>query len=406
MRTLSAAVAVLAATLLSGCGGPTCDEPGDICTFAGSEAAGFSGDDGPAIEAELYLPQDLEFGPDGKAYLLDWNNHRIRSVDAQGRIKTVAGTGLLGDGPEGNALEADFNHPTGIVFDNQGRMLIAAWHNSKIKRVDLAAGTLEDICGTGARSYKGDLGPADTAVLDLPASIALDRDNNLFIMDQANQVIRKVDAAGVISRFAGVCVVPGCVAGEELVACEGSNKMTCAGNTDPDACKKPCQGGFAGDDGPALSMQMSQPFGQAADPAGRLAFDAQGNLVFADTKNHRVRRIDANGMVTTLAGNGTAGHGGDNGPATSAQLDNPTDLAIDGEGTIYVADTFNSCVRAIATDGTIRTFAGVCGQRGYGGDGEPAAQALLDRPYGVSLDKDGNLYIADTYNHRFRMVRR
>jgi sugar lactone lactonase YvrE len=407
MLRLSTVIGALTAGALLGLGcGDTCSKPGDICTYVGTGQAGFSGDNGSALKADLYLPQDLAFGPDDRAYLLDWNNHRVRSVDEAGVIRTVAGNGHLGDGPPGPALDAAFNHPTGIAFDQSGRMLIAAWHNSKIKRVDLGTGQMEDICGTGARAYAGDDGPGDKAVLDLPASIAFDKDWNLYILDQANQVIRRVDAAGTISRHAGICMVPGCPVGAEPVACPGSGKFTCSQNEDDTACTKPCEGAFGGDDGTALTMRMSQPFGQAADPAGRLAFDAEGNLYFADTKNHRIRRIDTTGKVTTVAGTGERGSAGENVPAVEAKLDNPTDLAIDADGAIYVADTANSCVRRFTPGGDIETFAGQCGKRGYEGDGSAAAEALLDRPYGVALDRDGNLYIADTYNHRFRMVLR
>lgn len=392
---------------LAACGDEPCEPgPGQICTIAGTGTAGFGGDDGPATEARLYLPQDVTEGPDGHLYLTDWNNHRVRGIAPDGTIRTVAGTGLLGDGPEGPALEAAFNHPTQVVFDGAGRMLIAAWHNSRIKRMDMTSGQLEDICGTGGRAYLGDDGPATDAVLDLPAGLALDDNGDLYVLDQANQVIRTIDGNGVITRFAGQCVIGECDAGEEPVACPGTDKTTCSLDTDPDACSLPCTPSFAGDDGPALEMRMAQPFGQAADPAGKLAFDSMGNLYFSDTRNHRVRMIDTSGMVITVAGTGTAGFAGDGGPAEAAQLSNPTDLEIGADGTLYIADTRNSCVRAVYTDGTIGTAAGVCGQSGFGGDGGDATDALLDRPYGIELDREGNLYIVDTYNHRIRIVAR
>lgn len=391
---------------LTSCGLDPCAEPGTICTYVGSGISGFNGDGHPALETELYLPQDLTFGPDKAPYILDWNNHRIRTLGADGTIRTVAGTGMLGDGPEGPALQADFNHPTDIVFDSQGRMVVAAWHNSKIKRVDLKTGILEDIAGKGSRAYSGDDGPAKTAELDLPASIAYDTAGNLFIMDQANQVIRKLDTAGNISLFAGNCRVGTCAPGQEPRPCPNSNKFTCELESDPNACTKPCVGAFAGDGGPASQMLISQPFGQAADPAGRLAFDKAGNLFFADTRNQRIRKIDTSGRVSTVVGTGKAGHSIDTGPGVQAQLNNPTDVAVTAEGTLLIADTFNSCIRELDAEGMIRTVAGVCGQRGFSGDKGPASEALLDRPYGIALDHEGNLYIADTYNHRFRVVRR
>ncbi|MCC7538977.1 MAG: hypothetical protein IT379_22315 [Deltaproteobacteria bacterium] len=400
--------ALTAAAMGAGCTDDeaACDPSGgNVCSIAGTGAAGYLGDDGPATGADLYLPMDAAYGPDGLLYIVDWNNHRLRSIDANGDIHTVAGTGRLGDGPNGNALEHDFNHPTDILFDAQGRIIIAAWHNSKLKRFDPAAGTVEDICGTGRRAYSGDDGPAPMADLDLPASLAFHPDGRLFVMDQANQVIRFIDSADTIHRFAGQCIIGERQMGEELVQCEGTNKLTTQLDENPMACAMPCTPSFGGDGGPADELRMAQPFGQQADPAGHLVFDAQGNLYFADTKNNRIRRIDAeSGEVTTYAGTGEAGFAGDGGAATEAQLNNPVDLVFDAAGTLYVTDTMSSCVRAIDPDGTIRTAVGICGQRGFEGDGGPATEALLDRPYGLAMDREGNLLVIDTHNHRLRLV--
>lgn len=414
LRAARVPTMALALVLATGCGSEDIDlpegpepceaGPGEICTLAGTDYAGFAGDDGPALGAALYLPQDVTIGPDGHAYILDWNNHRIRGIDPSGTIRTVAGTGQLGDGPPGPALESDFNHPTNVVFDPVGRMVVAAWHNSRIKRVDLKQGTLEDICGTGKRAYSGDDGPAVAADLDLPASLAFDPDGNLFVMDQANQVIRKIDGSDTITRAAGQCITNACKDGEVPEPCPGTNKFACGQAENPGACGQPCATGYGGDGGPATEARFAQPFGQAADPAGRIVFDPQGNLYVADTGNHRIRKIDKSGVITTVAGTGEAGYSGDGGPATEAKLNRPIDVDVAADGTIYVADTFNSCVRAIDPNGTIRTAAGVCGERGFSGEGGPAEQARLDRPYGITLGPRGELYIADTYNHRIRLV--
>ncbi len=397
----------VAALASAACAPPvTCDQPGDICTIAGTGVEGFSGDEGRALEADLYFPLDLTFGPDRLPYILDWNNHRIRKLTADARIVTVAGSGLLGDGPEGDGRESALNHPTHITFDRQGRMVIAAWHNSRIKRMELATGMIEDIAGTGKRAYSGDNGPAKSADFDLPAGVAFDPDGNLMVMDQANQVIRMISPEGRVSRFAGQCLVSACDPGETPVACPGTNKMTCELPSNPESCRLACFPGFGGDDGPADQIRLAQPFGQAADPAGRIAFNAEGELFFADTANHRIRKIDRSRRATTVAGTGVSGTSGEGVPATTAQLNWPTDLDVASDGTVYIADTYNSCVRALQPDGTLHTVAGICGKRGSSGDGGPAEQALLDRPYGVALDDEGNLYIADTYNSRIRMVRR
>jgi hypothetical protein len=377
----------------------------DICTIAGTGNADFSGDNGPAHAADLYLPQDLTEGPDGQLYVADWNNHRIRVITHEGHIQTVAGTGYTGEALPGPARSSDLTHPTQVVFDELGRMVIAAWHSGKVVRVVLATGQLEHLYGTGNRRYSGDGGPAATANVGLPAAIAYDASGNLYIMDQANQVIRKVDLAGTITRVAGQCFA--CAEGATPVVCEGSDEPVCVAYEDRDySCTDACAAGFAGDGGPALEARIHQPFGGGAPPAGRLAFDAAGNLYFADSRNHRIRRIDTSGIITTVAGNGNPGYTGDGGPAMLAEIYQPVDIEIASDGTLYVADTQNSCVRAVAPDGIIRTVAGRCGQRGFGGDRGPATEALLNRPYGIELDSEDNLFIADTHNHRIRFVPR
>jgi len=277
--------------------------------------------------------------------------------------------------------------------------VISAWHNSRIKRLDLKTKTLEDLCGTGKRAYTGDEGPAEMADLDLPASVALDDDGTLFIMDQANQVIRRVDEGGTITRFAGRCITGACGEAEAAAACGGTNKFACL-QSDAMGCSKPCASGFGGDGGPALDARFAQPVGQAADPAGRIAFGPKGDLFLADTGNNRVRRIDADGMVSTVAGNGKPDYAGDGGDATEASLYRPVDIDVARDGTLYIADTFNSCVRAVDPSGEIRTVAGVCGEQGNSAAAGPATQLKLNRPYGIGLDADDYLYIADTYNHR------
>jgi sugar lactone lactonase YvrE len=149
-----------------------------------------------------------------------------------------------------------------------------------------------------------------------------------------------------------------------------------------------------------LDARFSQPVGQAADPAGRIVFGPKGDLFLADTGNHRIRRIDAEGLVSTVAGNGKPDYAGDGGDATEASLYRPVDIDVARDGTLYIADTFNSCVRAVDPSGEIRTVAGVCGEPGNGAASGPATKLKLNRPYGIGLAAGGVLYIADTYNHR------
>jgi hypothetical protein len=354
---------------------PACDRdepcqpsPGKICTYLGTGDAG-RGEDGVHREdAQLYLPQDISFAADGRAYVLDWNNHRIVAVGADDIARQVVGTGELGDAPDGPALEVGLNHPTHLSNSPTGTLIISAWHNSKIIEYDPRAGTLRTICGNGMRSYGGDGGPAKDAILDLPVATAFDALGNMYITDQANQRIRKVGVDLTIETFVGTGMP-----------------------------------GFSGDGGPAAAAEIRLPGGQSAPPAGRLAIDGAGNIYLADSGNHRIRKIDPSGVITTYAGNGDPTFGGDGGPAIAASLSRPSDLDLDPAGNLYIADTDNSCVRKVDTAGVITTVAGVCGSRGYGGDGGRAAAALLDRPYGVEYE-DGLLYIADTHNHRIRVV--
>ena len=426
-------VSPLVVLLLAGCPGEedevkTCDPNvvGTICTVAGSGENGYDIDADTkvlaALEAKMSLPQDTLTASDGTIYILDWNNHRLRRLDPEGKLHWVAGRGELG-GDLDDPQNGDFNHPTNMIFDASGdNILIAAWHNSKIRSIDRATGVVTDTCGDGKRAYFGDEGPATMASLDLPASIAWAPNGDLVIMDQANQVLRKVDVNGNISLLAGRCMIdapapggPGpCAEGVDPVQCPAgpngpSGKWTCG---DPMVeCSKPCTPGYSGDDIPATELRMSQPFGQSAWPAGRIVFDPEGNLYFADTGNNIIRMIDTDGIVHRVAGlppeNGMQrnGYSGDGGPALEAQLNFPVDLALAEDGTLYFSDVRNHCIRAIDPDGIIRTVAGQCDPNGGGfdGDGGPPEEALLELPFGIEL-AGNKLVIADTGNGRIRTI--
>lgn len=406
---------------------PPCDlsAVGVLCTIAGNSENGYDRDADstaiPALEAKMSLPQDTLTAPDGAVYILDWNNHRVRELAPDGMLQWLAGRGELG-GSLDDPSNGDFNHPTNIIFDSSGdNILIAAWHNSKVRVINRETGAVLDTCGDGKRAYFGDDGPAESSSLDLPASLAYDPAGNLVIMDQANQVIRFIDPAGDIHLLAGRCVVdapapagPGaCAEGVEPVQCPAgengpSGKWTCG---DPMVfCSKPCTPGYSGDDIPATEMRMSQPFGQSAAPAGRIAFDKAGNLYFADTSNHLIRMIDTDGMVHRVAGTPPKdgvpqnGFAGDGGPALAAKLNFPVDLAFGDDGTLYLTDVRNHCVRAIDSAGTISTVVGRCGEKGYEGDGGPGDAALLNLPFGVEW-VDGALLVSDTGNSVIRKVR-
>jgi len=422
-RVSLASVGLVALAASVGCGSDEdagCDQSiaGNICTIAGNTENGYDGDDGPALEALLSLPQDTLTSADGITYILDWNNHRIRKIEG-GIIKHVAGRGELG-GSLDDPANGDFNHPTGILFaPGEGKMVIAAWHNSKIRELDLATGLIVDTCGDGRRAYWGDNGPALTASLDLPTSLAWSPQGDLVVLDQANQVFRVIDAAGEIHPLYGRCVIdapapsgPG--ACDQPSACGPMGGLASGKNTCGDpamTCTSACTPGYNGDDIPAVDMRMGQPFGQSADPGGRIVFDPEGRLYFADAGNSIIRRIDPDGMVHRVAGLAPVdrvpqrGYSGDGGPATEALLNNPVDLALAEDGTLYFTDVYNHCVRAIDPAGIISTVAGVCGQSGTAGDGGPATQARLKRPYGLELTPTA-LIISDTGNNIIRSIKR
>ncbi len=348
---------------LEGCPPPV------IQTIAGSEYAGFNGDGQLATASYLYLPQDMTWAPDGHLYVVDWNNHRLRRINDDGTFETVVGTGSVGDAADGPATQAKINHTVNIAFDHQGDMLFAAWHNSQVKHVDMKTGMLKTLAGTGLRSFGGDGGPALESKLDLPSGVVVDSAGNVIVADQANFRLRIVRPDGTIDTLCG--------SGER---------------------------GYAGDGGHCRDAKFDSPVGQAAAPAGRIDIDAADNIYVADTNNHVIRKISyPDRTITTIAGTGHPGYSGDGGPATQAQLNFPTDVDVDANGYIYIADTENNVVRRIDPDGVITTHVGT-GIRGFRGDGGVASAANLDRPYGVEVAPNGTLYVADTLNHRVRSV--
>lgn len=362
----------------------TCD-PGEICTWFGTpEVAGLSEEGTHRLDAATFWVVDVVFHPTTDfPVIMDWNNHRLITLDENDELKVLSGVGgQLGDGPEGDAKVAEWNHPTDIAWLPDGSAVMAAWHNSRIVQFDPDWETVSFIAGDGGRDFAGDGGPATEAVLDLPCGIRTDEEGNIYLADMANQRIRMIDPDGIINTVAGT--------GEH---------------------------GFNGD-GDALETQLASPALQRAEPAFKFDY-FEGAIYLADTHNGRVRVFDVDaGTIETIAGmgetppdsdNGTTctagcGYSGDGGPATEAMLDVPSDVAVGPDGTVYIADTENSCIRHVTPDGIIDTFAGVCGERGYGGDFGPADEALLNRPFGVAVDLDGAVYISDTYNSIIRRV--
>ncbi|MBW2662491.1 MAG: hypothetical protein JRD93_11000, partial [Deltaproteobacteria bacterium] len=330
-----------------------------INTVAGTGDYGSGGDGGPATEAEIVFPHGVATDAVGNLYIADSWNHRVRKVDTNGIITTVAGNGTKGySGDDGLATQAELDIPWDIDVDAAGNLYIADSNNHCIRKVD-TNGIITTVAGNGTPGYSGDQWPAAESQLNEPFDVAVDDVGNVYIADNDNCRIRKVDTNGIITTVAGngIC-------------------------------------GYNGNGGPAIEAQLC---------AYSIVVDKAGNLYIVDS--HCIRKIDTSGIITTIAGNGTYGYSGDGGLAIEAQLDDPWGLSVDVAGNLYIADTYNNCIRKINTSGIITTVAGFGHEdEGYSGDGGPATQAWFDFPLDVAVDVAGNLYIADTYNNRIRKV--
>jgi uncharacterized protein (TIGR03437 family) len=335
-----------------------------ISTVAGSggtgaAGGGFGGDGEPATSAQLSLPEAVVVDSAGNLYIADTFNVRIRKVTTAGTISTVAGTGTLGfNGDNIPATTAELRLPDGVAVDSFGNVFIADETNNRIRKVTLA-GTISTVAGTGTAGFNGD-GQATSSELFQPAGIAVDSGGNLFIADNGNNRIRKLTPAGAIS--------------------------TVAGDGTP---------GYKGDGLLATSAELNQPSG--------VAVDSNNNLYIADLANNVVRKVTSAGIISTVAGTGSFGSGGDNGPATSAQLFMPWGVAVDGAGNLFIADWGNNRIRKVTSAGTISTVAGN-GTVGFTGDGLSAVSAELAAPEAVAVDAVGDVFIADTNNNRIRKL--
>lgn len=338
----------------------SCESAGVICTVAGTGLSQFDGDGRDALDTSLYLPYDVEIDAAGRPLVLDWNNLRIRRVDEQGRVQTIMGQDLEGFPVDGAlAIDTPLHHATGMERDSQGNLYVAGYHASVVFRVGPDHRVFV-VAGTNEYGYGGDGGPAREAKLQSPYDVQPAGDGGFYVTDVDAHVIRAVDAAGIIRTIAG----------------NGT-------------------AGHAGDGGPAGEAVLNEPT--------RMELDRHGNLYFCDTSNHLIRRIDPGGIITTFAGTGEAAYSGDGGLALRAAFNEPRALYLASNGDLYVADSRNNAIRRIDGAGTVTTVAGT-GQPGFAGDGGPARDALLFRPYGITGAPDGSLWIADTFSHRVRRV--
>ncbi len=392
------------------------DTSGIITTVAGTGTSGFSGDGAAATLANINSPEGLAVvGTD--IYISDTGNQRIRKVDgASGNIETVAGDGSFnstGDG--GPATDAAISQPKGLAVDGSGNLFIATG-SSRIRKID-TSGNISTVAGTGSGSFGGDGGQATDAVLNQPLGVAIDSGGNLLIADSGNARVRQVNTSGVISTIAGGNLGDGGPAtdasldlsgGTAHVAADAAGNIYIADSNNQRVRKVDTSGNistFAGngttspanDGGPATDAAVRDPQG--------LAFDASGNLFIGERNGFRVRKVDAaTGNISTVAGTGSFGNGGDGVPATDTAIGNVAGVFVDASNNLYIADTGNHKVHKVdLTTGTLTPVAGT-GSSGFAGDGGPATDAQLSSPSGVFVDASGNLLIADANNNRIRKV--
>jgi hypothetical protein len=333
--------------------------PNFITTVAGNGTTNYSGDGGLATNASLHTPTGVAVDIAGNLLISDTYNNRVRKVDTNGIITTVAGNGTAaysGDG--GVATNAALYYPNGVASYGPGNIIITDQYNCRVRKVG-NNGIINTVAGTGTGGYNGDDIAATNAELNHPNRTIVDDSGNLWIADYQNYRVREVAISGVISTVAG----------------NGTN-------------------GFSGDGGPATSAKLSRPTG--------VALDSLGNLYIADGGNNRIRRVGTNGIISTFAGNGTNGYTGDGGPAPKAELNMPNDVFIDPSNNVFIADTGR--IRLVRTNGIIATVAGNGTNRATG-DGGPATSASLGSFLGLTVDASGDLFIAGYTTDRIREVR-
>ncbi len=325
---------------------------------AGTGRGGFSGDGGAATNAKLAQPRGVAVDLAGNIYIGDAENYVIRKVSPSGIISTIAGipgsSGYSGDG--GPALSAKLSGLFGICIDNSGNLFFADLQ--RIRKIS-TSGTITTVAGNGTAGYSGDGGNATAATIYNPYGLAVDAVGNLYIAEQLNNLVRKVSPSGIISTFAGM----------------GTPS-------------------YSGDGGNATAAMLRQP--------ESVAVDNSGNVFIADAGNNVIRKVSTSGIISTVAGTGLLSDGGDGGPATAANIQSPVGVAVDATGNIYIAEYLSS-VRMVNTSGIISTIAGN-GTAGYSGDGGPAVEAEFYYTWSLCLDGGGNIFVGDADNNVIRKI--
>ena len=396
---------------------------GKINTVAGNGTAGYSGDAAAATLAKLNSPTALALDNAGNIYIADYSNHCIRKVTkATGKITTFAGTGNAGYSGDGAAANlAELNNPGGVAVDETGNVFVADQGNFVIRKISAATGNISTFAGTGTQGFAGDGAAAIAADLDSPSGVAVDTSGNVYITELGNRVRVVTISNGNINTVAGTGTANYSGDGSIAVAAEinmpfssfvAENGDLYIADTYNHCIRKvkasdgkistvAGEGGTSGYLGDAVQSTLA-----ALNYPSTAVSDASGNIFIVDQLNNRIRKINiATGYISTVAGTGNPGFSGDGGLAILADLDNPTGIAVDAAGNLYITDSNNHTLRKVnASNGKINTIAGTSGLSGFSGDGALATAAKFDTPTGIALDANGNIFIADQNNNRIRKI--
>jgi hypothetical protein len=334
--------------------------PNLITTVAGNGTFAYSGDGGAATNASMNTPYGTAVDATGNLFIADAYNNRVRKVAVNGVITTIAGNGVQGySGDGGAATNASLNRPFRVAVDTSGNVFLTDSGNARVRKVDIN-GIITTVAGNGSHGYSGDGGAATNAKLSTPCDVAVGTSSNLFFSDYGNNTVRKVAANGIITTVAG----------------NGTKS-------------------YSGDGGPATNASLNSPNGMTVDNSG--------HVFIADFFNNRIREVGTDGIIRTIAGNGTQGYSGDGGPATNASLNQISGVAVDDSGNLFLAQSGNDVVREVNAGGIITTVAGD-GTTGYSGDGGPATNANLHYPTHVTLQGSSCMFIVDCGNSVIRKV--